>query len=813
MSAVPPDAPMAPKPSRARARALATLGRRLVPSVGPVLYTLFQMAPLAVLLLGFKIHKLVLLSGRISFLDAAKLLSSDLLFLLLYGAVWSFLLHVGRRAVRWVVAGVFFLVTLLLGVAVILEHGFFVTTGSYLDFYLFRYGIEHFTDLRKVILSAIPTFVYASLGVLVGTLALTPLLAGRAFVRRMVERVFAPTDGWSMRGYAALAASLLLVVVALGLRARPVSADLVPLEPNVLALLGEGMWEDLVEQGTAHAPVDIGPVEPLEVVATADARPYNVVMVVMESTRAFSVTPYAPDLDTTPFLAELASRGAMARTAYTTIPHTTKSIVPIHCGIYPKVTTQNDEAGSDALPTECLPSLLRRRGYATALFQSVEEAYEGGDKFARNFGYGTFMGEESLSTKGFDECSYFGYEDDILLLPSLDWVDRQVRPFMLTYLTVTPHHDYKVPKGFPTKHYVDDEEYNGYLNTLRYQDRFIQKVYKGLEERGLLDKTLFVLVGDHGEGFGEHKRYQHDNVIYEEGLRIPMIVVGPGVPEGKIVEGLRQNVDLMPTVLELLGLEIRSGKLPGKSLLSTQGHEKLHFSCYYENQCMAAREGDRKVVYHYGRRPLEVFDLATDPGETHNLAEDGAIPKQELDAWQQDLLGWKAQVNARYQAHGGRLKDHFVRREPFPSAHEVDIRLGDAIRLRGYDAQPTTVEAGESTELSYDFEVLSKPEPGWSLFVHVIGPAGQLVNADHVPVGGGYPIDQWQQGEFIRDRQWVRVPVTAAAGRYEVVLGLWSANRGEGLESRALPVGTGAEIDDERRVHIVTLEIMPARRR
>jgi hypothetical protein len=72
-------------------------------------------------------------------------------------------------------------------------------------------------------------------------------------------------------------------------------------------------------------------------------------------------------------------------------------------------------------------------------------------------------------------------------------------------------------------------------------------------------------------------------------------------------------------VLELLGLRIVHGELPGRSLLSTDGHERLHHSCHYEDHCMALRQGSRKVVYHYGKRPTEVFELKADPLERRDL--------------------------------------------------------------------------------------------------------------------------------------------------------------------------------------------------
>jgi arylsulfatase A-like enzyme len=102
---------------------------------------------------------------------------------------------------------------------------------------------------------------------------------------------------------------------------------------------------------------------------------------------------------------------------------------------------------------------------------------------------------------------------------------------------------------------------------------------------------------------------------YDEALTVPLFLVGPGIdPAQGPIHGLRQHIDVLPTVLEILGYRAE-GDLPGLSLLSSPGHEKLYFSCSYNKHCLALRTGDRKVIYHYSRRANELFDLGRDPLE------------------------------------------------------------------------------------------------------------------------------------------------------------------------------------------------------
>lgn len=374
----------------------------------------------------------------------------------------------------------------------------------------------------------------------------------------------------------------------------------------------------------------------------------NVVLVVMESFSYRAVTPYAPDLPTTPFLDRLARDNVRFDTMYTVVPHTTKALVPLQCGFYPKVAKEIVEPDAAGLPGTCLAARLDSVGYSTLFISPTGETFENRRGLVDNFGFADFASKLTLPSEGFDESSYFGFEDDIMLEPALEWVDEQRCPFFLSVLTLTAHHDYGVPAGFPVEPHSDDEVYNNYLNTVAYTDRFVGKLYDGLAERGLLDNTYFVAVGDHGEAFGEHGRFQHDNVIWEEGLRVPLIMSGPGIgPPGRVVKGLFQTLDLAPTIERLLGLDLGPSEYVGVDLLESAGHDRLVFSCWSDDRCMALREGDRKVIYHYDAKPTVVHDLVADPLETTNVISEGDN-QGFADAAVAAMLAWKQATNARY---------------------------------------------------------------------------------------------------------------------------------------------------------------------
>ena len=260
------------------------------------------------------------------------------------------------------------------------------------------------------------------------------------------------------------------------------------------------------------------------------------------------------------FLEQLAKQSLVAERAYAIVPHTSKAIVSVNCGIEPHLVREITEAGPDGVPARCLADLLKEQGYDTVWFSSATEDFEDRPDLVKNFGYDEFYPVESMDKEGFQKSTYFGYEDDIMLQPSREWLEKHKDgPFLATYLGVTGHHDYRQVDRYGSKDFAEDDALNRYQNEVRYLDFFVKNIIEQYKEMGLYDDTIFVIYGDHGEGFGEHDLYQHDNTIYEEGIRIPLIVHDPErFHSGERIETLTNQMDILPTVFDLLGYEVEA---------------------------------------------------------------------------------------------------------------------------------------------------------------------------------------------------------------------------------------------------------------
>lgn len=241
--------------------------------------------------------------------------------------------------------------------------------------------------------------------------------------------------------------------------------------------------------------------------------------------------------------------------------------------------------------------------------------------------------------------------DEIMLEPSEEWLTEQKesgKPFMATYFPSVAHYPYMVPEGYEEEKFAEDETLNRYLNALRLQDMFLESLFEQYKELGLYDDTVFVIVGDHGEAFGEHGLYTHGNTPHEEGLKIPMLFHDPKRFEnGARVEVPVSQLDILPTIADLLGYEIEGGAYQGSSLLGPLSEDRLlTFSCWGAEVCLASLQGTEKFIYYYDNQPDQLFDLSKDPLEQENLAGER---QEDAEKRRSELLEWRSKIDAIYR--------------------------------------------------------------------------------------------------------------------------------------------------------------------
>jgi phosphoglycerol transferase MdoB-like AlkP superfamily enzyme len=530
----------------------------------------------------------------------------------------------------------------------VLGHALFVSTGASLDATLFFRGLLVLKNQPDILWSEARPSYLAALAVLGGMATALPWAT--TWWRLRSERSGASDTSES----SSLWRPLLMASLLLGTSFVPsfATGEAWWSRPSTVNF-AVGLVRDFQETWTPRNPVEM-PAASLELRrqsgGEAEEGPDNVAIVLLESVRARSTTVHEPDLETTPYLAEWAEQSIVAERAYAVVPHTSKALVAMLCGVEPSLRMELD-AVRRGIRARCLPELLGRQGYRTTFFQAATDRFEDRSTLLEHMGYDRFRPLETMDPRGFEAVNYFGLEDNVMLEPNRRWLERRRKsstPFLATYLTVTPHHPYTLPDTYERRTFVEpaDGRLNRYLNTIYYLDRFVEKLVDQYKELGLYEETLFVIASDHGEAFGEHGHYHHDSVVYEEGIRTLLMVHDPSDRRHRLVEPNVTQLDIVPTVVDRLGFEATAGAFRGQSIDRLTEERPIYASCYFERRCMTRIVGSKKYLYQFDKAPDAFYDLAEDPMERHNVIE----RRDDVDTWRRALLEWRRRINAAYLA-------------------------------------------------------------------------------------------------------------------------------------------------------------------
>lgn len=370
---------------------------------------------------------------------------------------------------------------------------------------------------------------------------------------------------------------------------------------------------------------------------------HNVVIVVLEGVQ-YGCTSLATRqtegdgdaCDPTPYLATLASEGVSFSNARSVVTHTTKALFGLLTGRRPAACQDIGETVPMAEPYASLATILRQgMGFRTAFFQSAKGTFESRPGLVHNLGFDTFWAREDLEDPN---CfvGYLGADEFALLEPIKDWIQSDDKPFLLTVLCSVTHDPYEVPAW-----YAELAETQGecYQQTITYTDQFLAALDIELASLGLADNTIFCVVGDHGEGFGEHRIQGHERVSYEEVLRIVMCLRAPHLVEpGRRVSRPVSSVDLTPTILNLLGVEIETFDFDGTDALGPLPPDrKVYFAGWMHQGPSGFIQDSSKYVYDPEQGVVSLHRLLTDPLELSGFK----LPDLLAEEISEEIIQWR----------------------------------------------------------------------------------------------------------------------------------------------------------------------------
>ncbi len=415
----------------------------------------------------------------------------------------------------------------------------------------------------------------------------------------------------------------------------------------------------------------LGPAE----VGQRGARPWgasrpDVVVFLADTFRADNMQLYGGALALTPNLDRLAQAGLACTRSWSVGTFTLAGHASLFTALYPH---QAGVLGEEhILPEELvtLAEVFASQGYRTG---AITDAGMVARAFAVDQGFAYFDEKKRALEATFEAARAFLDADDGRPVLLFVHTYRVHRPFRVSDETRREHgarlglegtfrglerelialaraagHEVDRAPDFP-KAMIPQPEAQALIQKLRahYQggvidlDRGFGEFWRDLEQRGVLAHGFLAFTSDHGEAFGEHGQLYHKDDVYEEQTRVPLVFVGRGL-EPRIVTHATSSVDLMPTLVELAGLE---GPFPdaqrwhGRSLLTLDEERVLYsFECGPEpsSSTFAVLDGGQKVIGLEDREALHAgqivgaFDLTHDPRELRDAARDAAWPAEQL---------------------------------------------------------------------------------------------------------------------------------------------------------------------------------------
>lgn len=476
--------------------------------------------------------------------------------------------------------------------------------------------------------------------------------------------------------------------------------------------------------------------------------------------------------DTTPRLAELVRRSVSFAFANAPSAGTMASIPAIltskyfHSGIALDESPRPPGTPPGILPENTtLPEIMKRKGYATGVVSS--------HAWWNHWGLEQGVDDYDNSIAPTDDP--FRVAADRVTDHVLAWVSRhQARPWFMWAHYIDPHGRYV---AHPDVVDYGSSEPDLYDAEIKWTDQQVGRLLDQLARLPSYASTIVIVTSDHGDSMGEHgvPLGTHGTALYRELQHVPMIFYVPD-NRPRVVHGAVTNLDIVPTVAALCGIDVHDLPFEGRSLVpqlfyGAEDRDRIVFAETNAPQKERAAISERwKLIYYFASNLYELYDLAADPWEHTNLAPQAppalATMKQALQAWMDRVMYVRDPVfNQAFR----QLSDVVLPSAPAPQVAAQGQTL-DGIAILGAgiaDGRPVTPGArldvhvyfrvDRPTATAYRFQLAAWPvDPAAPAAAPA--PGSILRSALRTTAGGAFPTDRWKRGDHVRERFPLTVP-------------------------------------------------------
>jgi arylsulfatase A-like enzyme len=484
----------------------------------------------------------------------------------------------------------------------------------------------------------------------------------------------------------------------------------------------------------------------------------NIVLFAVDSLLATHMSCYGYPRLTTPHIDKFARGGAIFERTYCPHVPTTPAYASMFTGrdCFGTEVVALRHKGGLTKKVKTLAEICRRAGYTTTCVGFGWNASSRGfDKYIEFPAWGAWSAGRSPKAQNLNEVAQ----------PEIDRLAQQDKPFFIMLRHMDPHSPYLPPEPFdrifyhgnefdpknkslepvmnfkPFRDYFatwfppgcTDAEYiiAQYDGAIAYMDACIARIFTQLEALGILDDTIVVINGDHGETLYDHECWFDHHGLYDVTLHVPLIIRYPGkVPGGRRIGGFNQHKDLVPTLLELAGIRT-STPFDGRSLMQLVRGEVPSFeSEFYITECTWMRKhGWRtphwKLIialepdFHF-KPKVELYNLIEDPHEDRNVAEQNPqvvkMLESRMNAWitrREKETGTTNPMHRQQEWHGRKGVGAFKSsKQAYETLHIGDANQAARLQARGAQAAGAVQAAGGGHSTNGQVE---------KLFVTIIG--------------------------------------------------------------------------------------------
>lgn len=294
----------------------------------------------------------------------------------------------------------------------------------------------------------------------------------------------------------------------------------------------------------------------------------NIVLILMESVRAKESGAYGAKLSFTPAFDQLAQQGQLYTNFYANGTQTVRAELSLLCSFYPNFTGTPIYMKRPKLKLSSLPGILKEDGYRTMWISGFKASYANKNGFLKKHGIEDLYDGSELDPDSTEKIGW-GYSDQAIFSYAESILDKQEGPFFAEIMTLSNHWPFdfpysKTPETLPK---TADKKYSNYCRGIYYTDWAMGAFMKRMQKKPYFDNTLFIITSDHGIWYFPPEEKLTTVEKQEAYFRMPLLFYAPAVLEPKVSDIVTSQLDVAPTVLDLLGIQRKNAFL-GQSMLN-----------------------------------------------------------------------------------------------------------------------------------------------------------------------------------------------------------------------------------------------------